>query len=197
MKKLIAPLTISLGILGVMLAGFMVSAQAAQSMSPDDGSILDLAKPVFDELMKGHFVASAALALILCVALVKRYAPGKVGDFVHSDAGGSLTSLLMAFGGALATATIGGAPWTWAMLWTAATVAVTASGGYVLLKKLVVEPILKPLSTKTPAWMAPAWGLIFWIFDKRIAAAEAAQKAGDAAVVANPPTGVTPPATDL
>lgn len=193
MKKLLAPLSIALGFAGVLLAGFLVSAHAAQVASPDEGSLLDLARPVFDEIMKGHYIAAAALALILVVALIKRYAPGKFGDFVHSDAGGSLTTLLMAFGGALATATMGGAAWTWGMLPAAGKVAFFAAGGYVLLKKLIVEPILKPLSTKTPAWMAPLWGLLFFAFDRKVSEADAlagAKAAGDAAVLASPAGGV-------
>lgn len=197
MKKLLAPISIALGFLGVLFTGFLVSANASTAMAPEDGSLTDLARPIFDEIMKGHYIAAAALTLVLMVALVKRYAPGKVGEFVHSDPGGALTTLLMSFGGALATATMGGAPWTWAMLWTAATLAVTASGGYVLVKKLLVEPILKPLSTKTPAWMTPIWSMVFWIFSKKVEAQEAAKEAGDTAVKENPPTGVTPPATDI
>lgn len=204
MKKLLAPLSIALGFLGVLLTGFLVSAHAARlaidAPTPDEGNLLDLARPVFDEIMKGHYIAAASLALIVMVALVKRYAPGKAGDFVRSDPGGSLMTLLMSFGGALATATMGGAPWTWGMLWTAGSLAVTAAGGYVLFKKLLVEPILKPLSKKTPAWMAPAWGMVFWLFEKKISEAEAlkaATDAGVAAVEAKPATGVTPPATDL
>lgn len=197
MKKLLAPISIALGFLGVLITGFFVSASAQSTVIPEDGNLLDLARPVFDEIMKGHYVAAAALSLVLLVALVKRYAPGKVGEFVHSDPGGALTTVLMSFGGALATATMGGAPWSWAMMWTAATIAVTAAGGYVLLKKLIVEPILKPLSKKTPAWMAPVWSIVFFLFQKKIDAAEAARKAGDEAVKDNPPTGVTPPATDL
>lgn len=197
MKRFLAPISVALGFLGVLLAGFVVSANAASTVTPDDGNLLDLARPVFDEIMKGHYVAAASLALILCVALVKRYAPGKAGEFVKSDVGGSLTTLLMSFGGALATATMGGAPWSWAMGWTAATLAVTAAGGYVLIKKLIVEPILRPLSKKTPAWMAPVWSMIFWAFDRKVEAAANATKAGDVAVAAKPSTGIVPPATDI
>lgn len=202
MKKLIAPLTITLGFLGVLLAGFVVSANATSTVSPDDGSLLDLARPIFDEIMKGHYIAAAALGLIFSVALIKRYAPGKFGAFVHSDAGGSLTTLLMSFGGALATATMGGAAWTWGMLPAAGKVAFFAAGGYVLLKKLIVEPLLKPLSMKTPAWMMPMWGLLFFVFDKKVSEADAlagAKAAGDTAVLANPATGtgVLPEAKDI
>lgn len=202
MKKLLAPLTITLGFLGVLLAGFVVSANAASTVAPDDGNLLDLARPIFDEIMRGHYIAAAALGLILCVALIKRYAPGKFGTFVHSDAGGSLTTLLMSFGGALATATMGGAAWTWGMLPAAGKVAFFAAGGYVLLKKLIVEPLLKPLSMKTPTWMQPMWAMVFWMFDKKVSEADAlagAKLAGDTAVLANPATGtgVLPEAKDI
>jgi hypothetical protein len=203
MKKLLAPISLALGFLGVVLAGFLVSANAASVAAPDDGNLLDLARPVFDEIMKGHYIAAASLALILSVALVKRYAPGKFGDFVHSDAGGSLTTLLMSFGGALATATMGGAAWTWGMLPAAGKVAFFAAGGYVLLKKLIVEPFLKPLSMKTPAWMAPLWGLLFFAFDRKVSekdAIDGAKLAGATAVLASPATGadgVVGPAKDL
>ena len=89
MRKLISPLTLALGFLGVLLTGFVVSAHAAQMASPDNGNLLDLARPVFDQIMAGHYIAAAAFALVLSVALVKRYAPGKLGEFVHSDMGGS------------------------------------------------------------------------------------------------------------
>ena len=69
-----------------------------------------------------------------------------------------------------------------------------------MFKKLLVEPLLKPLSKKTPAWMAPVWGVLFFIVDRKVDASEAinaAQAAGDAAVKNNPAEGVVPTATDL
>lgn len=192
MRKLLAPISLALGVVAVALLGFFTSAQAAENLSPDDGNLLDLARPVFDQIMAGHYVAASALALVLAVALVKRYAPGKFGEFVHSDPGGALTTLLMSFGGALATATMGGSPWSWGMLWAAGGVAVTAAGGYSLIKKLVIEPFLKPWSAKAPAWMRPILALVLWVFDKPTSAAETikdSEAAGEAAVVANPGAG--------
>lgn len=192
MRKLIAPLSLVLGLLGVMLLGFTVSAHAAQAASPDDGNLLDLARPVFDQIMAGHYIASAALCLVLAVALVKRYAPTRFQPFLHSDAGHALTTLAMAFGGALATATIGGAPWHWGMLTTAGGVAVTAVGGLMMVEHLLVEPLLKPLIAKLPPWAQPIAGIIMWIFDKPASQAQIdanATKAGDAAVAATPSTG--------
>lgn len=194
MKKLLAPISIALGFMGVVLAGFLVSAHASQAAAPDDGTLLDLARPIFDQIMKGDYIPAAAAALIFCVALLKRYAPGRYGEFVHSDVGGSLTTLAMSFGGALFTATVGDAPWTWAMLWTSSQVAFYAAGGYVLLKKLLVEPVLKPLAARAPSWAQPLFAMVMWIFDKKVSEGEvlvAAKNAGDAAVKANPGAGAS------
>jgi hypothetical protein len=191
MRKLLAPLTIALGFLGVVLLGFNVSAHAAETVDPSNSSPLDLLRPIFDEVMKGHYIAATALALVLAVALVKRYAPGKAGDFVHSDAGGSLTTMLMAMLGAIATATMGGAPWSWGILTTAAMVGVAAMGGYTAIKRLIIEPLLRPLAAKAPAWAQPLFGLVLWIFDRRFQgdAVKNAEAAGTAAVVAHPGEG--------
>lgn len=191
MKKLLAPLSAFGFVVAAFLVSFTGTAYGAQAISPEDGSIIDLARPVFDQIMAGHWLAATALALVLAVALLKRYAPGKLGELVHSDAGGALSTLLMAFGGALATATMGGAAWSWSMLWTALTVAVTAAGGYSLIKKLLVEPILKPLAANGPLWLKPILAVVLWIFDKKDSGTiEAeAKAAGDAAVAANPAPG--------
>lgn len=191
MNKLIAPFTLALATLGVTLTGFLVSAHAAQAASSEDGNILDLARPIFDEIMKGHYIAAAAFALVLTVALVKRYAPGKAREFVQSDPGGALLTLLMAFGGALGTATMTGAPWTWGMLWTSLGVGIAAMGGYTAIKKLFVEPLLRPLMARAPAWAQPLFALVMWIFDKPTLAGQKASADGALAVAKSPATGTT------
>ena len=186
MKKFLSPLPLVLGFVGVMLAGFIVSAHAAQAAAPDNGTILDLLKPVFDQVMAGHYVAAAAFALVLAVGLVRRYAPGKAGAFIHTDLGGALTTLLLSAGGALATATMAGAVWHWGMLSAALLVGLTAMGGYTMIKKL-----LMPLLAKAPAWMQPIFSILTWIFDKRFQKdpITEATDAGNAAVAANPSGG--------
>lgn len=194
MRRLIAPFTIALGFVGVLLAGLVTATHAAQGVAPDDGSLLDLARPIFDQIMAGDYIPAAAFTLVFCVALFKRYAPDKFGlrAFVHSDPGGVLTTFLMSFGGALATATIGDAPWTWEMLLMSAKVSFFAIGGYVGVKKFLL-PLLQPLMSKAPKWMQPVFTILFWAFDRKSEAAKIeadAAKAGQDAVVANPPTGV-------
>lgn len=192
MRRLLSAVPLALSLCLIMLFAFATTAFAAGAVAPDDGSLLDLARPVYDAIMGGHYIAAAAFALVLAVALVRRYAPdkSKVQTFVHSDAGAAVTTLLMAFGGAMATATLGGAAWHWAMLWTSATVAFAAAGSYAIIKKLVIEPLqASAWYAKAPAWLKAALQVVFWLFDKPDAV-KAAEAAGDAAVAAKPGQGL-------
>jgi len=182
-----------LSFVGIVLLSFVSTAFAAGAAAPDDNGIGELARPVYDAIMSGHYLAATALALALAIALAKRYAPGKLGTFLHSDPGGALAALGMAFFGAVATATAGGVGWgafSWAMLGTAAKLAALAAGGYALIKKLVIEPFKASswYQTKAPMWLKSALQFVLWMFDKPNAGVEAT-KAGDEAVAANPAGG--------
>lgn len=191
-----APLALSLGFIGLL--AFSATAFAANAVASPDTSILDLARPVFNAFSGGHYAYAAALGIILLVAVLKkasaRYLGDKVVKALHSDAGGSA----LALAGAAATAMSAGlaapgATVTFSLLKSALLVGVGAAGGYAVLKNLVIEPILKPLASKAPAWAQPIFTLVFWIFDKpdSVLATEAnAAAAGEAAVKANPSPGV-------
>lgn len=198
MRKLLAPLTTSFLVMFVVLLSMNAGAYAATETVPQDGSWLDLARPVFDSIMSGHYVAASALALVLAVATLKHYAnSGSLGKFVHSDAGGVVTTFAMAFFGAVAAATAAtGSGWSGFSLEVArvsAFLGLTAIGGYVGIKKLIL-PVLAPYIAKAPAWVQKAFALVTWAFDRKFAggAAEAeAKKAGQAAVDAKPGSGVS------
>lgn len=177
----------------VALAWFRATAFAATAATGDEGSVIDLARPVYDAFVNHHPALGATLLVVLLVALVKRYAPGKAGTFVHNDLGGSLLALIG--GGALAMSiplAVPGATWSWGLLKGGFEAGLLAAGGYAALKNLVVEPLLKPLAARFPAlsWL---FDLIFWMFDHVVdAQADAAKKAdaaGDAAVKAAPAQG--------
>lgn len=171
---------------GVASATFTATASAASAVSPDDGSLLDLAKPVLDAIMHGQWAFAAALALILAVTLTKRYLGDKI-PWLHSDAGGAVLALLGAFGGALATSLAAGAAPTWIMAWMAVKVAVGAAGAYSMIRKLLVPWIAK-LRDKLPGALRPVLDLVLWVFDKQDPIARA-ERAGDAAVKAKPASG--------
>lgn len=189
-RKLLNPVLALLTMVVIMLVSFTASAYAAGAVTPDEGSLLDLLRPVYDAFRGGHYIAAGALAVVFVVALLKRYAPGKLGAFVHSDPGGVLTTLVISFAGAIAAATGSGAAWHWSMLGTAGMIAFAAAGGYAMIKKLIVDPLRASVwyQSKAPTWLKACLGVVFWIFD-RPTAVEAAEKAGDVAVQVNPSAG--------
>lgn len=190
-RKILSPLLALLTLVLICLGMFSLTAHAAGAVTPEDGSLLDLARPVFDAIIGGHYIAGAALALILIVAAIKRYAPGRAGTFVHSDVGGVLTTLVISFGGALATATAGDVVWRWSIAYSAGKVALVAAGGYTMIKKLLVVPLQNSAwyQNKAPTWFKACFGIVSWVFDKPDAVA-AAEAKGLAAVVAAPAGGI-------
>jgi hypothetical protein len=189
MKFLYLPLSL----FALFALAFTATATGATALSPDDGTLLDLARPVFDAVMHGQYWLGASLALVLAVAAFKRYAPaGALQDFAHSNAGASLLVLLGSFGGALATAllAVGSNGITLALAWTALKVALVAAGGYTLLKNVIVDPLMASswYQTSAPEWLKSIMMLLLWVFLKPSPVVAAAD-AGNTAVNENPPTG--------
>lgn len=199
MRNYVSKIFTVLSLAVLALLAFTVSAHAADAVTPPGDSWLDLARPVFDAIKGGHYIAAAALALVLSVGLLKLYAKKipKVGEWldtaVHTDVGGTLTTFAMSFGGALATATMAtGSGWSGlslSVLKMSGLVGLTAIGGYVGIKKLLI-PLLKKIAPKCPAWTQPLFAAVFWLFDKPDPVAEA-EGAGNDAVAANPAPGST------
>ncbi len=175
-----------LALVALTLVSFTAAAFAAGAVVPEDGSLLDLAKPVYEAVMHGQWWLGASLALVLCVGLFKRYAPAKAQEWAHSDVGGSILVLAGSFGGALATGLVaaGTNALTPGLAWMALKVALAAAGGYSLIKKL-----LGPLVAKAPAWMQPILGMLMWVFDSKPAITKA-EEAGKEAVEAKPAAGI-------
>lgn len=196
MRKILHPLVAFAALVGIAVISMTATVFAANAVAipSGDSSVSDMAHAVYDAITSGHYIASAALMLILVVALLRRYAgvvSSKIEAFVHSDIGVALTTLLLAFGGALATATIGGDAWHWSMLWMSATVAFAAAGSYAMLKALVYDKIAASdwYKTRAPEWFKLAFGLLGWVFDKPDAVKQSEQ-AGKDAVAAKPSEGL-------
>lgn len=145
-------------------------------------AIIELAEPVLQAIMGGQYAAAAALALVLAVALLRRYGV-KRWPALGSAAAGSILVLVGGFGAALATSLLAGSALSGTLAYSALKVSLLAAGGFSLLK-----PLIAALQRKAPSWLSPAFRLVSWVFDKpsKIAAAEAA---GLAAVEANPGKG--------
>jgi hypothetical protein len=174
-------------------------AYAAGVVDPQDGT-LDLAKAIHDAFAGGHYAYCAALGVILGVALVKRYLVPKE-HWLRDDAGAATLTLVGSAATALASSLAGGGPFTAQLLESSLLVGVGAAGGYTMIKKLIIEPIVAPLQSKLPIWAQPIFSTVMYLFDRPPTAAQAeasAQVQGMAAVANDPPKGadgVTGPPT--
>lgn len=172
------------------LALFTGTALAAQAAAPDQQSLLDLAKPVFDAVMHGQWWAAASLALVLAMALTRKYMPSSWKTGTKGDIVGVVTTFGMAFFGAIATtlAGPGAAAMSFAVALTALKIGVAAIGGYSILHKLAAWLVA---SGELPAWAVPVVKLVTAMIGSNAAATlKKAEDAGDAAVKAEPPKGM-------
>lgn len=189
MRKEIA---LMIGILLLAFAGTALAGGVVNSAA-DESSLIDLLKPVIDAFRGGQYVFAGALALVLAVAAVRKYGATKIPWFV-SDAGGATLTLVGAFGASMAATLADGSSPSLNMAWSALGIAVSAAGGYALIKKLAVDPLMKSAwyKERCPAWLRAILDAALWIFakpsdgEKVIAKAE---QAGEKAVEAKPSTG--------
>lgn len=152
--------------------------------------LISLAKPILAAVMSGQWAAGAALALVLLVAATRKYG-AKRWPVLATDAGGTAMTLVGSFGGALATALLAGSAPTLALVWAALGIAVAASGGYTMIKRLAL-PLLGAIVDRLPAWAsAPAKAVLTVVASLLGAggAVQKAEKAGKDAVEAKPATG--------
>lgn len=178
---------IAIFILG-LLAAFTGTAFAAQAADPSGGgSILDLAKPVFDAVVHGQWWAAAAAGVILMCALARKYMPASWTSGIKGDIIGTAMAFVMAFAGAIFTtlAGPGAAAMSMAVALTALKVGIAAIGGYNVIHKLASWAVA---SGKLPAWALPMVKLITKMIGSN--AVKKAEAAGDKAVAKDPPEGM-------
>lgn len=189
----------------ILLAGFSATALAAGAATPTDQSTLgELVRAVAEAFRGGQYAFAGSLALVLAVAATRKYGSKRV-PWLASDMGGAMLTLVGAFGASMAATLSGGASPSWHMAWTATGIAVSAAGGYALIKKLAVDPLLASAwyKEKAPAWLRACLDIALWVFTKPSDGAKAIEKAeaeGAKAVEAKPapgPDGVVGKAEDL
>jgi hypothetical protein len=182
---------VGLIIMVTVFSGTARAAQAAATPDPTMDDLLAMGRAVIDAFRGGHSIAAGALAVVLLVGLAKRYG-GKVSPklerFLHGDVGGPAAVFLTAFAGSVAIQAQG--PWKWAILTTGFGVGAAAIGGYVALRKFLIDPILASAwYAKAPAWIKVPLSLLTFLASKPPAIATA-EKAGEDAVKASPAEGV-------
>lgn len=179
----------------MILVSMTATAVGANAVDPENQGLLDLARPAFDAIMAGHYIAGAALAVVLSVTCVKQYAPGKFGALANTDAGGALCTLVISFAGGVAMATAAGHGWgglSTALVLTSGKVALMAAGSYTLIKRLVVDPLMASswYQNKAPAWLKAMLGVALFFFTRKGEdPGKRATEVGDKAVADKPAGG--------
>lgn len=178
----------TLAVFGAFALTFTATAFAMTGTTAGDGSLLDMLRPIYDAFRGHDYDAMGCLALVLLVALARRYGSSRL-PFLASEAGAALLLLLGSFGATAGAMAAGPEVMlSMAMVWVALKIAFLAAGGYAALKALIVVPLLRPLQARLPTWAQPILGVILWIFERPNPITKA-EGAGDAAVAANPPAG--------
>ena len=146
MKKIYLLLTATV----LLLLSFTGISLAAAAVDPVDDSPVDVAKSIYQAFTGGHYAYAAAIALVVAVALTRKYLGARV-PWLHSDQGSASLVLIGSFGTALVASLAGGGPLTIGMAEAAGMIAFVSAGSYGALNSLVI----KPLAPKLPAWMQP------------------------------------------
>jgi hypothetical protein len=160
-----------------MVAG-MATAALAQSQA--DEPILDLARPVLDAIMAGQWWLAVAAGLVLAGAAFAKYAPWAWAKTGFGKLGAVFA---MAFGGALVTGFAGG-EMSPALAFAALKVGAGAVSLYEVAKTLLAAAAK---AGWMPGWLARAAEFLYAALSNK--AVRDAEKAGDVAVAAKPPTG--------
>lgn len=179
MRPIVSTLTAALA----FLLAFAGTAAAQSVAAGDEGSLLDLARPVLDALLDGKPGLAAMLALVVVAAGAQKWLAPRV-PFFATSLGAALIVLVGSFGGAAAALLSGGATWSLALVWTALKVAAGAAGIRGLAK-----PLVQWAAGHAPAWIRPLFTLVLWALEKKPGATVTAEAAGDAAVAAKPAPG--------
>ncbi len=168
--------------------GYHVASAATSVVVAPDASIMDWVAPAFQALTSGQFAYGTALALIVGIALIKRYSGW---SWLHTDLGGSVFAA--AFTVATATAAGLAAPGThitFSLLETAFKTGLFAAGGYVFLKNILMTLIVPHLPARLIQLLQP----VLFIFNGsgKTAAVKVAEAiaAGTAAIELAPSKGV-------
>lgn len=170
----------------VFLGAFTGTALAAEAV-PSDASLFDLAKPIFDAVMHSQWWAAAALAVILACAAARKYMPASWTEGTKGDIIGTAMAFLMAFAGAVATwAMAPGAVISFGVIATAGKIGLAAIGGFTIIHKVAGWLVAWG---KLPPWAVAVLRMATLLVGSN--AVKKAELAGDAAVIAKPPTGMT------
>lgn len=144
------------------LLGFVSTAYAANTIGLPEDPLFMLA-PIIDAFRGGQYWYAGSLALVGIVAALRLWG-AKYTTWFASDQGGAALALLGSFALTLATNLASGITPTLEIVKTALLIAFAASGGYSVIKRLLITPYLIPFVEKNPKWR-PVLVIVLWVFD--------------------------------
>jgi hypothetical protein len=143
----------------LVAAIFMVLSFVGTSvaLAQSNGELVDLARPVLDALLGGNYMAAGMLALVLGVALLRRFG-GSRWPILSSRKAAPYLVAAGALSASLAAAVVAGTALSFGLVWK---LAAGAGFGYAMLKPLLGKiPYLGALfSSKSRAEEAHAAGI--------------------------------------
>lgn len=118
-------------------------ALLGQVAAPDPDQTADFVKVLVDAVASKNWPLLAALGVVAAVWAVRKFLAPRV-PFLATDRGGAILVLVTSLAGAVATALVGGAAFSLPLLVQALSVALSAAGGFNLVKKLATTPAPVP-----------------------------------------------------
>lgn len=169
----------------IFLGAFAGTAFAADVAS--DPNTSEVLRQIFDAVVHGQWWIAASAAVIGLCGLARKYMPESWKTGAKGDVVGIATTFGIAAAGAVATTLAApGVTMSFAVIATAAKVGALAIGGWNILHKIIGW--LTGWS-KLPAWAKSILGLVASLIGS--SAVKKAEEAGDKAVAANPPPGMS------
>ncbi|NVJ26873.1 hypothetical protein HUW62_37210 [Myxococcus sp. AM011] len=105
-------------------------------VGPNPEQFEEFAQMFLDAVTGQNYALVASLVVVLLVYLLRRFG-GSFIPFFNTDRGGALLVLGVSLAGAVANALAAGAPFSLSLMLTAVKVALTAAGGFTLIKRLL------------------------------------------------------------
>ncbi|RJS14607.1 hypothetical protein DRW03_34580 [Corallococcus sp. H22C18031201] len=105
-------------------------------LGPSPEQFEAFARMLFDAVTGRNYALAAALVVVVLVYLLRKFG-GMFVPWFSTDRGGAVLVLGVSLAGAVANALAAGAPFSLGLMLTALKVALTAAGGFTLVKRLV------------------------------------------------------------
>ncbi|TQF10106.1 hypothetical protein FJV41_41160 [Myxococcus llanfairpwllgwyngyllgogerychwyrndrobwllllantysiliogogogochensis] len=105
-------------------------------LGPNPEQFDAFAQLLFNAVTSQNYALVASLVVVLLVFLLRKFG-GRFIPFFNTDRGGAVLVLGVSLAGAVANALAAGAPFSLSLMLTAVKVALTAAGGFTLVKRLL------------------------------------------------------------